>query len=130
MERGEGLPPPAAWLDCARGRGAVGGGWQCVGLQPHLGSCYRRCRVRFLRARPSRRAVSCDRVSLSRRNVSLRPRPKGLHTLSASPLPAVVGGNRFIAERGCVGFRCLLQTPSTPLICLHTAGSGFMLSIR
>lgn len=66
----------------------------------------------FAGARPSRRAVSCDRVSLSSRKVSLRPHPRGFHASSAGPRPAVVGGNTVVSERGRVGFRCLLQTPS------------------
>lgn len=66
----------------------------------------------FAGARPSRRAVSCDRVSPSSRNVSLRPHPRGFHTSSAGPRPAAVGGNTVVSERGRVGLRCLLQTPS------------------
>lgn len=87
------------------------GRWLRVGLQPHSGSCYLRSRV-CSAGETQHQAVSCDRVSLPARNVSLRPRPKGLHALADSPLPSAVGGSRFISEGGCVGFRCLLQTPS------------------
>lgn len=108
-----GWPPTSSSLAGLGGGGGWGGAgrWLRVGLQPHSGSCYLRSRV-CSAGETQHQAVRCDRVSLSARNMSLRPRPKGLHTLAASPLPSAVGGSRFISEGGCVGFRCLLQIPS------------------
>lgn len=112
------------------GRAAGGGGpgrRPGVGLQPHLGSCYRRSGCR--------RAVSCDRVSPSTSSVSLRPRPGGLHTLAASPLPAAVGGNTAPSERGdVVGLGVYSRHPQSsaqkPRIRPGAAGNNLITSGR
>lgn len=119
-----GRPPTSTSLAGPSGRGGAGR-WLRVGLQPHSGSCYLRSRV-CSAGETQHQAVSCDRVSLSARNVSLRPRPKGLHTLAASPRPSAVGGSRFISVLDLGA-----QTSTrNPVICPHPAGGNFTLAIE
>jgi len=80
--------PPASVHPAGSGRGQEAA---CRGLVSTLVVALARVTAGCVfRGRPSRRAVGCDRVSPSVRNVSLHPRPDGLHTLSCrrSLLPA------------------------------------------
>lgn len=128
---GETRAQPRGWRHGGRPAGLLeaGGPGRRLGdgLQPHFGSCYRRSGCR--------RAVSRDRVSPSTSSVSLRPRPGGLHTLAASPLPAAVGGNTAPSERGdVVGLGVSSRHPQSsaqkPRIRPHAAGNNLITSGR